>query len=319
LIEVLAAGLNRADILQRRGLYPSKPGSSTILGLECSGTVVDTGDGVDPALVGSKVCAVVDGGAYGEFCVADVELLLPLQGSDFQASAAAVPEALATTWLNLISRDTAHLGDWLLIQGGTSGIGTTAIQVAKTMGCRIIATASTAPKRALCLALGADHALDYRSEDFVEEVMQLTRGRGVASVLDNVGPANLDTHAQVVHEYADIVMIGSQGGRTGSFNIGPLMAKQVRIHATSLRRMPKARRANLFEDIRRRAWPMVENGLIRPLVDSTFHLADAALAHERLEDPGHVGKILLTAGELVRDSFGGIHALSPLLHKEATS
>lgn len=313
LIQVSAAGINRADLLQRQGLYPPPPGASEVLGLECSGTVVDAGAGINTSLVGKTVCALLEGGGYAEYCVANADLALPIPETLSAVVAAALPEALATSWLNLFSIGQLKAGEVVLIQGGSSGIGTTAIQLARAAGSRVIATASSAAKREACVALGADDVLDYRIEDLAEAVMELTNGAGVHVVLDNVGPSKLDLYAPLLAPGGQIVIVGTQGGRTGSFNAGPLMAKQARIHTTSLRRTPALQKRALVRSLRSDVWPLISDGGFLPVVDSVFSFTDAASSHARVEEGGHIGKVILATNEPTAAELRGAHPISKVL------
>lgn len=319
LIQVSAAGLNRADLLQRQGLYPPPEGASTILGLECSGTVVELGSGVDSAWMGRRVCALLEGGGYGELCAARVDWLLSLDDHLSDVAGAAIPEALATSWLNLFSIGQLKSGETVLVQGASSGIGTTSVQLARTAGCRVIATARSERKRRACLELGADAALDYSSDDLAEQILDLTGGAGVDLILDNVGPSNLDLYAQFLAVGGRVMMIGTQGGREGSFNVGPLMAKQARLFPTSLRRTPADAKAALFRTLRSEAWPIIATGQVLPVIDSVYSFPDADLAHHRLESGDHIGKLVLVAESVDSRSRLGVHPMSSMSASDTPS
>lgn len=310
LIKVAAAALNRADILQRQGHYPPPEGASPILGLECSGTIVEVGAGVNGSLRSTSVCALLEGGGYAEYCTAKADWTLPVDGKISAVAAAAIPEGLATCWLNLFTLAEASVGDTVLVQGASSGIGTIAIQLARAAGCRVIATASSDEKRAACLALGAEYAIDYRRNDLAHAIIDHTEGLGVDVILDNVGPRNYDLYGRILASHGRIMTIGSQGGREAAFNVGPLMQKQALIRTTSLRRTPTDQKTALFRTLKRRAWPLITAGRVLPVVDSTFGLERASDAHIRLESGEHIGKIVLTAATTTAQVLDGAHPIS---------
>lgn len=311
LIQTEAAALNRADLLQRQGLYPPPADASPILGLECCGTVVDTGPGVSRDWMGRRVAALLEGGGYAELTVASHELLMPIDDTVGDVAAATLPEALATCWLNLFTRGRLTLGETVLIQGGTSGIGTLAIQLSRTAGAHVIATASRDDKRHACIALGADAALDYTSTTLADELLESTHGKGIDVVLDNVGPSNLNVYAGALASGGRVMSLGTQGGREGTFHAGPLMAKQAEIHLTSLRRTPAAAKAQLVKELRDRALPLVTSGRIAPVVGAAFSFEEASRAHAYLESGVGIGKVALL-GNATNPSLAGVHPISPI-------
>jgi putative PIG3 family NAD(P)H quinone oxidoreductase len=314
LIRVAASSLNRADVLQRQGLYPPPPGASPILGLECAGEIVEVGDGVAKNRVGERVCALLDGGGYAEYVAVHESMTFPVPDGMSLKVAAALPEAVATVWSNLFLVGHVQRDMTVLVHGGASGIGTTAIQAAAAQGCRVFATAGTDEKIETCVGLGAENAWDYRREDLASAVLEATGGTGVGLVLDNVGPRNLDRNAELLAEGGRLIIIGSQGGRQGDFNVGPLMAKQATIHATSLRRRQTADKGMIVRETQRAFWPLIEAGKLLPVVDSQFSMPEAMAAHERLDTGAHIGKILLTQPlNGASDPLTGCHPLSPAL------
>ncbi|MFF0371237.1 NAD(P)H-quinone oxidoreductase [Micromonospora sp. NPDC005087] len=315
LIRVAASALNRADVLQRRGLYPPPAGASQVLGLECAGEIVEVGESVSAHRIGEQVCALLDGGGYAEYVSVDETLTLPVPEGMSVAVAAALPEVAATVWSNLVMVGQAQPGTTILVHGGASGIGTTAIQAAAALGCRVFATAGTGAKTKACIELGAEDAWDYRQEDLPSLVLQSTGGRGVDLVLDNVGPNNLDRNIGLLAREGRIVIIGSQGGRQGSFNVGPFMAKQATVHATSLRQRGRPEKGEIVRAAQKAFWPLIESGQLLPVVDSQFPMSDALQAHKHLESGVHIGKVLLTQKpNRGADGLDGSHPLSPARH-----
>ncbi|WP_150002704.1 NAD(P)H-quinone oxidoreductase [Iodidimonas gelatinilytica] len=293
LIKVVAAGVNRPDVVQRRGLYPPPPGASDIPGLEISGTIKALGAGVTNWAVGDRVCALVAGGGYAELCVAPVETLLPAPQSLPLAHAAALPETVFTVWSNVFERGYLDHGEWLLVHGGSSGIGSTAIQLAKAFGAHVITTAGTDEKCAFCRDLGADLAINYRDQDFVSAVKKATDGRGVDVVLDMVGgdyvPRNLDCLATEGRH----VTIAFLGGPKTTLNLAPLMLKRLVMTGSTLRARSLSFKAALTQSVEQLVWPMIEKGRFAPVIDSVFPLDEAWRAHSRMEDSVHMGKIIL--------------------------
>ncbi|MFE9663019.1 zinc-binding dehydrogenase [Streptomyces sp. NPDC005955] len=294
LIEVVASAVNRADLLQRRGLYDPPPGASPHPGLECSGRIAALGPGVAGWSVGDEVCALLSGGGYAEQVVVPVGQLLPRPGDLSLVEAAALPEVACTVWSNLFM--VAHLrpAETVLVHGGGSGIGTLAIQLAKAVGARVAVTAGSAEKLRRCAELGADVLIDYREQDFVEEVRRATGGAGADVVLDIVGAAYLERNVQVLAVNGRLVIIGLQGGAKAELNLGALLAKRGAVAATSLRGRPPAEKATIVAAVREHVWPLVASGRVRPVVDRSLPMRDAAAAHRVLEDGDNIGKVLLT-------------------------
>lgn len=297
LIRVVAAGVNRPDVVQRQGAYPPPPGAPSILGLEVAGEVVAAGEGAGSELVGQSVCALVAGGGYAEYCVAPAGQCLPVPPALTMIEAAAMPETLFTVWTNLFERAYARDGDIVLVHGGTSGIGTMAISLAKLFGITIIVTAGSDDKCAAALAHGADHAINYRTEDFVERVKALTEGRGVDIVLDMVGGDYLPRNLKCLAEDGRHVSIATQGGMTAEIPIFHIMRNRLTLTGSTLRPRDTAFKTMVTDELARTVWPMVAQGRLKPLIDRTFALEDAAAAHARMDGGGHIGKIVLTLGE----------------------
>ena len=294
LVRVAAAGVNRADVMQRMGHYPPPPGASEILGLEVSGTVVALGEGVEGWSAGDEVCALLAGGGYAEYARVPAGQLLPVPRGVSLVDAAALPEVVCTVWSNVFLTANLQPGETLLVHGGSSGIGTMAIQLAKAVGAHVAVTAGSAAKLEACRSLGADVLVNYREEDFVERVREATDGHGADVVLDNMGAAYLGRNVEVLASNGRLVVIGLQGGRKGELDLGALLAKRAAVIATSLRSRPAAEKATIVAAVREHVWPLVEDGTVRPIVHSRHPLADAAAAHRELEESGHIGKILLT-------------------------
>lgn len=292
-IEVVAAGVNRADVMQRMGFYPPPPGASPLPGLEVSGRVVEVGAGVTGWSVGDEACALLDGGGYAERVAVPAGQLLPVPDGVALRDAAALPEVACTVWSNLV--DVARLapGETVLVHGGTSGIGTFAIQLAKARGCRVAVTAGTPEKLAFCRELGADVAVNYREDDFVEAVREATDGRGADVVLDSIGAKYLSRNVDVLATGGRLVVIGLLGGRKGELDLAALLGKRGSITATSLRARDADDKARIVAAVRDEVWPLLANGSVRPVVHSTHPLAEAAAAHREMESSTHVGKILL--------------------------
>jgi NADPH:quinone reductase len=297
LIRVAAAGVNRPDVMQRLGLYPPPPGAPTILGLEVAGTVVATGEGAAPEMAGSPVCALVSGGGYAEYALARADICLPVPAGFSMVEAAALPETFFTVWTNLFQRGGAARGDTVLVHGGTSGIGTTAILLGRAFGLTVIVTAGSAEKCARALAIGAAHAIDYKAQDFVEAVQGLTAGRGVDIVLDMVGGDYLGRNIACLAEEGRHVSIAVQRGHRAELDLWRVMAKRLTLTGSTLRARPAAFKAALAEELRREVWPLLDGGAIRPVIDSVHPLAEAASAHRRMEAGEHVGKIVLKVAD----------------------
>lgn len=295
LIRVAAAGVNRPDVLQRRGMYPPPPGAPSIPGLEVAGEVVAVGDGVAADLIGRKLCALVAGGGYAEYCVAPLGQCLPVPEALSMIEAAAMPETLFTVWTNLFERAYAVEGDTVLVHGGTSGIGTMAITLGKLFGLTVIVTCGSDDKCARARDLGADHAINYAVQDFVAEVQAITGGKGVQAVLDMVGGDYVPRNIQCLAEDGRNVTIAVQRGVTAELNIAAIMVKRLTLTGSTLRARPVAFKTLVAEEIKRVVWPHVEAGRLKPVIDKTFPLAEAAAAHARMEGGDHVGKIVLVA------------------------
>jgi putative PIG3 family NAD(P)H quinone oxidoreductase len=293
-IAVAAAGVNRADVMQRRGFYDPPPGSPTWPGLEVSGTVDAVGERVTTWSVGDEVCALLVGGGYAERVCVPAAQVLPVPTGVSLEHAAALPEVVCTVWSNVFMTANLLPGQTLLVHGGSSGIGTMAIQLAREVGARVAVTAGSAEKLAACKELGAEVLVNYREQDFVEEVRQATGGAGADVVLDNMGAKYLARNVDVLAVGGRLVVIGLQGGTTAEIDLNALLRKRAAVIATSLRARPPAEKAAIVAAVREHVWPLVEAGRVRPVVHTTFPLADAADAHREMESSRHIGKILLT-------------------------
>ncbi|MDX2543013.1 NAD(P)H-quinone oxidoreductase [Streptomyces sp. WI04-05B] len=293
LVEVVAGAVNRADILQRQGFYNPPPGASPYPGLECSGRIAEIGPGVSGWSVGDEVCALLAGGGYAQKVAVPAGQLLPVpEGVDLKR-AAALPEVVCTVWSNVFMISHLRPGETLLVHGGSSGIGTMAIQLAKAVGARVAVTAGTKEKLDQCAELGADILVNYREQDFVEELKQATGGAGVDVILDNMGAKYLDRNVRALAVNGRLAIIGMQGGVKAELNIGALLTKRAAISATSLRARPLAEKAAIVAAVREHVWPLLAAGRVRPVVDRELPMSDAAAAHRVVEDSGHVGKVLL--------------------------
>lgn len=293
LVKVAAAGVNRPDVQQRLGSYPPPPGHSPLPGLEVAGEVVALGANVARWRVGDKVCALVNGGGYAPYCIAEDVQALPVPAGLSMVEAAGLPETIFTVWNNVFDRGRLGPGEWFLVHGGTSGIGTCAIQMAKGFGARVIATAGSAEKVASCKSLGADVAIDYRTQDFVKEIKAATGGHGVDVILDMVGGEYTERNIVAAAEDGRIVQIASLGGAEAKINVARLMVKRVTLTGSTLRPRSRDVKGRWARDIEQRVWPLVEAGRIKVVIDSTFPLAQAADAHRRMETSQHIGKIVL--------------------------
>lgn len=293
LIRVAAAGVNRPDVMQRRGLYPPPPGAPTILGLEVAGTIAAVGEGLPEALVGQRVCALVAGGGYAEYVVAHHGTCLHVPDSLTLVEAAAIPETLFTVWTNVFERGYAQEGETLLVHGGTSGIGMMAIALARVFGLTIIVTAGSPEKCAAALAAGADHAIDYKAQDFVAAVQEITGGRGVDLVLDMVGGDYVARNLRCLADDGRHVSIAVQRGAEATIPIWHVMRRRLTLTGSTLRGRDAAFKALVADELARAVWPHVEAGRIKPVIDTVFPLARAAEAHARMEAGEHVGKIVL--------------------------
>jgi NADPH:quinone reductase len=293
LIRVAAAGVNRPDVLQRRGMYAPPPGAPSIPGLEVAGDVVAVGSEADAAMIGQRVCALVSGGGYAEYCVAPVGQCLTVPPSLSMIEAAAMPETLFTVWTNLFERAYAVEGDTVLVHGGTSGIGTMAIALGKLFGLTVIVTCGSAAKCARALELGADHAIDYSTEDFVAEVARITGGKGVNAVLDMVGGDYVPRNLACLAEDGRHVTIAVQRGVSAEISIAAVMVRRLTLTGSTLRPRSVAFKSLVADELTRTVWPHVEAGRLKPVMDRTFPLAKAADAHALMEAGDHVGKIVL--------------------------
>ncbi len=294
LIDVAAAAVNRADILQRQGFYPPPPGAPEWLGLECSGRVAALGPGVSSVAVGDEVCCLLSGGGYAEQVAVPVGQVMPIPSGVDLVTAAGLPEVACTVWSNLVM--TAHLtrGDWLLIHGGGSGIGTMAIQVARALGARVAVTAGSAEKLAQCDALGAEVLINYREQDFVEVIEAETGGRGVDVVLDNMGAAYLERNIACLAAGGRLVVIGMQGGVKAEIDLGVLLRRNGTVHATTLRGRTAEQKAEICTEVERHVWPWIASGIVKPVIDRVMPIAEAADAHVALEAGDVTGKIVLS-------------------------
>ena len=299
LVEVVAAGVNRADVMQRKGFYPPPPGESELPGLEVSGRIIELGPGTESSgwSVGDEVCALLAGGGYAESVAVPVGQLLPVPAGVELADAAALPEVVCTVWSNLVMEAGLREGETVLLHGGSSGIGTMAIQLARELGVRIAVTAGSAEKLSACEELGAQILVNYREEDFVEVVKEATDGHGADVILDVVGAKYLPRNVTALAKDGRLVVIGLLGGRTGELDLGALLAKRGRVIATSLRSRSPEDKARIVASVREHVWPMIEDGRVRPLIQSRHRLEDAAEAHREMEASGHIGKILLDVSQ----------------------
>ncbi|MCP8710715.1 NAD(P)H-quinone oxidoreductase [Streptomyces sp. AC04842] len=293
LVDVVATAVNRADILQRQGFYDPPPGTSPYPGLECSGRVAQVGPGVSGWAVGDEVCALLSGGGYAEKVAVPAGQLLPVPEGVSVERAAALPEVVCTVWSNVFM--IAHLrpGETFLVHGGSSGIGTMAIQLAKAVGAKVAVTAGTKEKLERCAELGADVLINYRGQDFVAELREATDGKGADVILDNMGAKYLNRNVQALAVNGRLVIIGMQGGVKGELNIGALLAKRGAITATTLRARPVEEKAAIVAAVREHVWPLVSAGHVRPVIDREIPMPDAAEAHRIVEDSSHIGKVLL--------------------------
>ena len=314
LIEVAAAGVNRADLLQLQGLHPPPPGAAEWPGLEVSGTIRAVGREVTDWSVGDRVCALLDGGGYAELALARADCLLPVPDQLDLADAASFPEALCTLWSNLVAvpgldgpaalirpettpstapQDRPATGRTILVHGGSGGVGSIAVQLFSALGARVLTTAGGPERTARCRELGAETAIDHRAEDFVEQVRELTEGRGVDAVLDPIGAAYLEQNVAVLAPHGHLAIIGMQKGTKGTLNLARLLAKWLTVHGTGLRGRPAAEKAAIIADVRRRAWPLVTDGTVRAVVHERLPLTEAAAGHGLLADGVAFGKVLL--------------------------
>lgn len=294
LIKVAAAGVNRPDTIQRMGLYPAPPGSPETPGLEVAGEVVATGPGVTLWKAGDKVCALVGGGGYAEYCLAHEAHALPVPHGFTMTEAAALPETFFTVWTNVFERGALKAGETFLVHGGSSGIGTTAIQLANLFGATVIATAGSAEKCAACEKLGAHAAINYREKDFAEEAKRLTEGRGVDVILDMVGGDYIQRNINAGATDGRIVSIAFLNGPTAEVNFMPVMLKRLTLTGSTLRPRSIEEKAALASALKAKVWPLLDAGRVKPQIDTVFPLAEAAKAHALMERSSHIGKIVLT-------------------------
>lgn len=293
-VDVAATAVNRADLLQRQGFYPPPPGASDVIGLECSGTVAAVGDGVTDWSVGDEVCALLAGGGYASKVAVPAGQLMPVPEGIDLVTAAAIPEVACTVWSNVFMVAGLRPDDVFLVHGGAGGIGTFAIQLASRLGARVFTTAGTAEKRATCVELGAEAAIDYREEEFVEVVKSRTDGHGADVVLDNMGAKYLRRNVDVLADQGRLVIIGMQGGVKGELDISALLRKRGAVIATTLRSRPADDKAAICASVVEHVWPLVADGSVKPIVHATMPLEKVAEAHRMLEESSHVGKVLLT-------------------------
>jgi len=293
LVAVAASAVNRADVLQRKGYYPPPTGASPLPGLECSGTIAALGPGVTEWEVGDEVCAIVSGGGYAEQVVVPVGQLMPVPSGIDVVTAAAIPEVAATVWSNVFMLAGLRPGEMLLLHGGSSGIGTFGIQLARALGARVAVTAGTEEKLRRCAELGAEVLINYREQDFVAEVLAATDGAGADVILDNMGAKYLARNVEVLAVNGRLVIIGMQGGTSAELDIARLLNKRAAVLATSLRQRSEAEKASIVASTVEHVWPLLEDGTIKPVVDRVLPMSEAADAHALMESSEHVGKILL--------------------------
>lgn len=298
LVEVAAFGINRPDCIQRQGLYPPPPGESAVPGLEIAGRIVELGEGVAGLKVGDEICALVGSGGYAEYALADAALCLPRPKPLSMIEAAGVPETYFTVFDNVFTRGALKAGETLLVHGGSSGIGSTAIQLAKKFGATVIATAGSPDKCAFCRTIGADHAIDYRAQDFVAEVLSITGKRGVDVILDMVGGPYIPKNIAILALEGRLVQIAFlQGPMVEKLNWTPVMVKRLTLTGSTLRPRTLAQKAEVAAALRARVWPLLDDGAVKPLVHATFPMEQTRAAHELMESSAHLGKIIVTTGK----------------------
>ncbi|MDT0202681.1 NAD(P)H-quinone oxidoreductase [Nocardioides sp. AE5] len=293
-IDVVATAVNRADTLQRMGYYPPPPGTSDIIGLECSGRVAELGEGVAHLAVGDEVCALLAGGGYASRVIAPAAQVMPVPNGVDLVTAACLPEACATVWSNVFMDAALAPGETILVHGGAGGIGTYAIQMAAAFGAQVFTTAGTDEKTARCRELGASAVINYREQDFVHEVLQATDGRGVDVILDNMGASYLDRNLDALATGGRLAIIAMQGGTRGELRINKLLTKRATVMASSLRPRPVPEKGEICRQLVEEVWPMLAKGQVKPVVHATMPLEEAAAAHRMLEASEHLGKIVLT-------------------------
>jgi len=296
LVRVAAAGVNRPDVLQRQGLYPVPPGASDIPGLEIAGTVVALGEGVSGWKVGDALCALVQGGGYAEYCTAPAPQCLPIPNGLTPVEAASLPETFFTVWSNVFDRARLAPDETFLVQGGSSGIGVTAIQMVKALGHKVFATAGSPQKCDACLELGADRAINYKTEDFVAVVKEATGGRGVNVILDMVGGEYVDRELKCLADDGRIAIIAMLGGAKATINLNEVLRRRLMISGSTLRPRPIEFKGAIAQNLRQKVWPLIADGAIKPVIYRMFPLAEAAQAHALMESSTHIGKIVLTVG-----------------------
>jgi NADPH2:quinone reductase len=294
LVRVEAAGVNRPDVLQRRGLYPPPPGASEIPGLEIAGEVVALGEGTKRFNIGDKVCALVAGGGYAEYCIVHESNALPVPPGLSMIEAAALPETFFTVWANLFQRGKLRMGETVLVHGGASGIGTTATMLAKAFGARVIVTVGSEEKQEACLRLGADLAINYHSQDFVEETKRFTNGKGADVVVDIIAGDYVARNYKVAALNGRIIQIGVQNGPARELNLMPMLAKRLTHTGSTLRSRSIQEKAQIADELEQNVWPLLEQGKLKPLIFRSFRLEEAAKAHTLMESGAHIGKIVLT-------------------------
>ncbi|MDP4675755.1 MAG: NAD(P)H-quinone oxidoreductase [Candidatus Nanopelagicales bacterium] len=294
LVNVAAAGVNRADLLQRQGLYPPPPGASQIIGMECSGTVMNLGEGVSTLSIGDEVCCLLSGGGYAEQVVVPVGHCLPVPAGVTLVDAAGLVEVACTVWSNLVMVGRLERGETLLVHGGGSGVGTMAIQIGRLLGAQVAVTAGSAAKLTTCSELGADICINYREQDFVEVLKTETAGHGTDVILDNMGAKYLQRNISALARDGRLIVIGMQGGVKAEIDLSQLLRKNASVQATGLRGRPTGEKAAICEAVVKHVWPWVEAGLVRPVIDRTLPITDAATAHQLLQDGQATGKIVLT-------------------------
>ncbi|WP_417841109.1 NAD(P)H-quinone oxidoreductase [Terasakiella sp.] len=293
LVKVASAGVNRPDVIQRKGLYPPPPGASDLLGLEISGEVVALGEGVTNVSIGDTVCALTNGGGYAQYCVVPAEQCLPIPSGLTMEEAAAVPETFFTVWFNLYLQGGLRPGQTLLVQGGSSGIGTTAIQMATALGVTVFTTAGNDAKCQACRDLGASLAINYKDKDFVEVIKEATNGKGVDMILDMVGGDYISRHIKCLAKKGRLINIAYLQGSKAEVNFMSVMMKQLTITGSTLRQQPLAIKKQIAEQLRETVWPLIESGKVKPVLFKSFAMNEAAAAHELMESSQHIGKIVL--------------------------
>ena len=294
LIRVAAAGVNRPDVVQRQGLYPPPPGASDLPGMEVAGSIAAVASGVSGLQVGDQVTALLAGGGYAEYAIAAAPLCLPIPAGLSLIEAAALPETYFTVWTNVFERGGCKAGDTVLIHGGTSGIGTTAIQLATVLGAKVFATAGSAEKALVCEKLGAVRGINYRTEEFVAVIKQATEGRGVDVILDMVAGSYVQRNIEAAAVEGRIVVIAVQGGAKADIKVNTLMIKRLTLTGSTLRPRTVAQKAAIAEAVHKNIWPLLSSRRVKPIIHATFPLAEAAEAHRLMESSNHIGKIMLT-------------------------